>query len=212
MAEPPALQAIDWIRARLWQDHVMAAPMDVQNLGTSESFTGERVAMVEEGSWALKAILSEAKFRVGVAPFPRGPARRATLATTDGFGIFAGTKHPDAAWELLQFLISKDYGRAMARTHLLQPARASLVDEWVGFVRQDLPEQARDLDIAAFADGHRKGYSVVAETFADMADAERIAYAAWQRVLSLGEGSLDDIRAASQQIDQQFGLAGLDAI
>ena len=64
-------------------------------------------------------------FRVGVAPFPAGPVRRVTLATTDGFGIYSGTKHPDEAWELVKLLISKDYGRAMARANFLQPARAS---------------------------------------------------------------------------------------
>ena len=59
--------------------------------------------MVEDGSWALKEILSGSNFRVGVAPFPAGPVRQATLATTDGYGIYSGTKHPEAAWELVKF-------------------------------------------------------------------------------------------------------------
>jgi glutamate--cysteine ligase len=33
---------------------------------------------------------------------PAGPAQRATLASTDGFGIYAGTKYPEAAWELVK--------------------------------------------------------------------------------------------------------------
>ena len=147
--------------------------------------------MVEEGSWALKDILSAAKFRIGVAPFPAGPVRRATLATTDGFGIYAGTKNPDAAWELLKFLISKEYGRAMARAHFLQPARASLVDEWVQVIREEFPVQAKEMDIAAFADGHLKGYSVIAETFANQAAANQIASTAWQRIFTLGQASTD---------------------
>ena len=161
LADAPALQAMDWIRARMWDDKVMATPLDVQNMGTTAAFVAGRAAMAEDGSWSLKAILSGAKFRVGVAPFPSGPARRATLATTDGFGIYAGTKHPDAAWELIKFLIGKDYGRAMAKAQFLQPARASLVDEWIGFVRAEFPDQTKDLNILAFADGHLKGYSRV---------------------------------------------------
>ena len=78
------------------------------------------------------------------SPFPAGPARKVTLATTDGFAIYAGTEHPEAAWELVKFLISKDYGRAMARAHLLQPARASLVEEWVSLVREEYPEKAAE--------------------------------------------------------------------
>ncbi len=202
MGEPAALQAMEWIRARMWDDKVMATPLDVQNLGTREAFIAERVAMVEDGSWALKDILAGAKFRVGVVPFPAGPARRATLATTDGFGIYAGTKHPEAAWQLLKFLISKEYGRAMARANFLQPARASLVDEWVKFIRDEYPEQTRDMDIAAFADGQRKGYSVIAETFANQVDAQQLADAAWQQIFTLGKTPTAQMQIVSQQIQE----------
>jgi multiple sugar transport system substrate-binding protein len=185
----------------MWDDRVMATPLDVQKMGTSEAFVAEKLAMVEDGSWALKSILSGANFRIGVAPFPAGPARRATLATTDGFGIYAGTKHPKEAWKLVQFLISQEYGRAMAKAQFLQPARASLVEDWIGYVRAEYPEKAKDMDIAAFADGHLKGYSVVAETFANMAEARRIAYAAWEQILTLGTAPVDLIKSASRQIE-----------
>jgi multiple sugar transport system substrate-binding protein len=201
MAEPEALEALEWLRACMWDDKVMATPLDVQNMGTRDAFSAGHVAMVEDGSWALKDILAGADFRVGVAPFPSGPVRRVTLATTDGFGIYAGTRQPEAAWELLKFLISKDYGRAMAQANFLQPARASLVEEWVGFVREEFPESARDVDIAAFADGHINGYSVTAEIFTNMADARRIAYAAWEQILTLGQAPVELMQEASRQIE-----------
>ncbi len=53
----------------------MATLPAVQRMKPWEAFAGVRVAMVEEGSWGLKDILSAAKFRVGIAPFPAGPAR-----------------------------------------------------------------------------------------------------------------------------------------
>ncbi|MHB1415736.1 MAG: ABC transporter substrate-binding protein [Chloroflexota bacterium] len=211
MGEPAALAAAEWLRARLWDDKVMATIVDVQRVGTSRAFSGERVAMVEDGSWALKDILAHAEFRVGVAPFPIGPDRRVTLATTDGFGIFAGTKYPDAAWELVKFLIGKEYGRAMAKANFLQPARASLVDEWVGFVREEFPERAKDTDIAAFADGQVKGYSVTAEVFANMADAREITYAAWEKVFTLGLDSVDTIVDACRQIEAAQDNASVGA-
>jgi multiple sugar transport system substrate-binding protein len=200
MGEPEALAALEWLRARMWDDRVMATLPAVQRMAVPAAFAAGRLAMVEDGSWSLKQILSGAKFRVGLAPLPAGPARRVTLATTDGFGIYAGTKHPDAAWELLKFLISRDYGRAMARANLLQPARASLVDDWIGYVRAEFPDQARDMDIAAFADGHRKGYSVVAEVFAHMADATRLAQEAWDQILTLGQAPTERMKTAAQQI------------
>jgi ABC-type glycerol-3-phosphate transport system substrate-binding protein len=202
MAEPEAMAAMEWLRARMWDDKVMATDLDVQNMTTRQAFITGRIAMVEDGSWALKDVLAGADFRIGVAPFPAGPVRRATLATTDGFGIYAGTKHPEAAWELVKFLIGKEYGRAMARANFLQPARASLVDEWVDFIREEFPEQTKDVDIAAFADGHLKGYSVTAEIFANMADAKRITYDAWDQIFTLGEGSMEQMETACRQIQE----------
>jgi multiple sugar transport system substrate-binding protein len=202
MCEPKAMQALEWIRSRMWDDRVMATPLDVQNLWPRYAFTNQQVAMVEDGSWALKDILAEADFRIGVAPFPAGPVRRATLATTDGFGIYAGTRYPDAAWELVKFLISKDYGRAMARANFLQPARASLIDEWVGFIREEFPQKAEDVDIAAFADAHIKGYSVTAEIFANMAGAEQSVGAAWNEIFVLGQSLEKQMNAACQQIQE----------
>lgn len=201
MAEPPALGALEWLRARIWDDKVMPTALDVQRVGTRQAFVAGQLAMVEDGSWALKDILNSSKFRVGVAPFPAGPARRATLATTDGFAIYAGTRHPEAAWELVKFLISKDYGRAMAKAHFLQPARASLVEDWVNYIRAEYPDKAKDMDIGAFADGHLKGYSVVAEVFANMADAQKLANDAWEKILTLGQSPVELMKTVSQQIE-----------
>jgi multiple sugar transport system substrate-binding protein len=201
MGEPEALAAMEWLRARLWDDHVMAAPLDVNNRSTRQAFTDQSVAMIEDGSWALKDILANAEFRVGVAPMPAGPMRRVTLATTDGFGIYAQTRNPAAAKALLRFLISPEYGRAMARAHFLQPARASLVQDWVSYVRQEFPEQARDLDIAAFADGQINGYSVTAEIFPNMEVAQQLASAAWQQIFVLGQAAVRQMIDVSRQIE-----------
>jgi len=201
MADPEALEALEWLRARMHDDKVMANSLDVQRAWPNDTFAAGRIAMVEDGSWNLKEILTKADFRVGVAPFPAGPVRRVTLTSNDGFGIYAGTRHPEAAWELMKFLISKDFGRAMARASFLQPARASLIDEWVGSVREEFPERAKGVDIAAFADGHLKGYSVTSEVAANMEDASRIAHAAWDQILTLGLEPVDRMKRAAQEIE-----------
>ena len=140
---PGALAALEWVRARMWDDHVMATFTDVNNVGTQAAFYGGKLAMVEDGSWGLKNILENADFRVGVAPIPAGPAKRVTLSTTDGFGIYSQTRHPQEAWELVKFLVSKEYGLAMAEANLLQPARLSLVPDWQRFVREQYPTRPR---------------------------------------------------------------------
>jgi len=201
MAMPPSLEAMEWIRGRMWDDRLMASFLDVQNVETRRAFVDSRIAMVEDGSWALKDILAGAKFAVGVAPMPTGPVRRATLATTDGFAIYSGTRYPEAAWELVKFLISREYGLAMARANFLQPARASLIDQWVEIVRSEFATRTRDVDIAVFADGHLNGYSVTAEVFANQAEASRLARAAWQQIFTLGQAPVDLMREVSTQIE-----------
>jgi len=201
MARPEALAAMDWIRNRMWSDKVMASLLDVQNIETRQAFITQKIAMVEDGSWALKDILDGAKFRVGVIPFPAGPARRVTLATTDGFGIYAGTKHPEAAWELIKFLVGEEYALAMAEANFLQPARASLVDQWMRIIQDQFPKQTRDMDLSAFAEGHIQGYSVTAEIFANMAEARRLVKNAWDQIFTLGQDSVDLMKRVSQQVE-----------
>ena len=200
MGEPEASAAMEWIRARMWDDKVMATFLDVQNLGTQKAFIDGKITMVEDGSWALKDILAEANFQVGVAPFPAGPVRRVTLATTDGYGIYSETKHPDAAWELVKFLTGRDYGRALARANFLQPAKASLVDEWVGFIREEFPEKAKGIEIEAFTDGHINKYSVTAEIFANQQDAQTITYDAWEQIFTFGTAPVDLMESVCTQI------------
>lgn len=202
LGDPEALAAQEWLRARMWDERVMATALDVQKKWPDDAFISGQIAMLEDGSWRLRHILDQADFRVGVAPFPAGPNRRVTLATTDGFGIYAGTKYPEAAWELIKFLSGPEFGRALAQAGFLQPARESLVDDWAGYIRQEFQEKAEALDIAAFADGHRKGYSVVAEVAANMAEATRIAHAAWDQILTLGQAPVDIMVAAASKIDE----------
>jgi multiple sugar transport system substrate-binding protein len=184
----------------MWDDRVMATLPDVDRLSPTEAFIAQRVAMIEDGSWSLKNILSHARFRLGVAPFPSGPASKVTLATTDGFGIYGGTKHPEAAWELVKFLIGKDYGRAMAKAAFLQPARASIVEDWIGYIKDQYPVETRELDLAAFAEGQTKGYSVVAEIFPNMAAAQNVAQDAWDQILTLGQAPTKILIEASKKI------------
>ncbi|MBV7334859.1 sugar ABC transporter substrate-binding protein [Chloroflexi bacterium TSY] len=187
------LEALEWIRARMWDDQVMATFPDVQNMTLRNAFIDERIAMVEEGSWALKDILTGSKFNVGVAPFPVGPKQRVTLATTDGFGIYSETQHAEASWELMEFLISQDYGRAMAHANFLQPARASVVDDWVGYIQQEFFEETKDVNIAAFADGHLQGYSVTIEISDHMAELQHQVYEAWDSIFTWGEMQLEQM-------------------
>jgi multiple sugar transport system substrate-binding protein len=137
-----------------------------------------------------------------VAPLPAGPDRRVTLTTTDGFGIYQGTRYPQAAWELMKFLISKEYGQAMAKANFLQPARASLVQDWIEYIRQEYPDQTKEMDIAVFAEGQIEGYSVVAEIFPNMVEAKQLVYSAWDQIFLLGEQPTDLMKEVARKVEE----------
>jgi multiple sugar transport system substrate-binding protein len=198
---PQSLAALEWVRARMWDDKVMATFTDVNNVGTAAAFSEGKLAMVEDGSWALKSILENAHFRIGVAPIPAGPAGRVTLSTTDGFGIYSRTRHPREAWELVKFLVSREYALAMARANLLQPARLSLMADWERLVKQQYPQGAKGMDLDVFAAPHREGYSVVQEVFPrNMDEATRLLDDAFTKIFTLGQAKVDTLRAVSRRI------------
>jgi multiple sugar transport system substrate-binding protein len=205
LADKEALAAMEWIRARIWDDRVMPSPLELGSDSITEAFQSGKLAMVEDGSWSLKSILTNANFRMGVAPLPAGPAGRATIATTDGFGIFAGTAHREEAWTLMKFLISEEYGLAMARANLLQPARSSLVDDWIKIVREAFPENSKGLDLEAFAEGTQKGYSVTAEIFSNMPAVKALIEDAWDQIFVLGDEPVALMRSVSAKVDEALG-------
>jgi hypothetical protein len=57
------------------------------------------------------------------------------------------------------------------------------------------------MNIAAFADGHIKGYSA-AEIFANMADAKWIADAAWDEIFALGQAPVEQMGNVCRQIQE----------
>ena len=99
----------------------------------------------------------------------------------------------------------------MARTHLLQPARASLVEEWAQTIRQQYPEQTKDMNLEAFAAGHLEGFSTTAEVFANMAAARPLAQAAWEQIFTLGQADVASMREVSARIQAAQQLAGQEA-
>lgn len=202
LGSPEALAALEWVRARMWDDKVMATFTDVNNVGTQAAFYEGKIAMDEDGSWALKNILEHADFRVGVAPIPAGPVQRVTLSTTDGFGIYSRTRHPEEAWELVKFLVSREYGLAMAEANLLQPARLSLTPDWERFVREQYPTETKDMDLSVFSAPHREGYSVVQEVYPkNMDEATRLLDDAFTKIFTLGQEGVDILPEVSRQIE-----------
>ncbi len=88
-------------------------PSDVGAGWLGDAFGKQEVAMVISGNWMIPFLADQFKnFKFGedwdIAPVPKGPNGRATMAYTVALGINAKTKNPEASWKFVQFIIGKE--------------------------------------------------------------------------------------------------------
>lgn len=149
---PQAVAALDYLQSLRLQSRVIPPP------GQWGSFEQQTAVMLEDGSWRLVDFLGVQKsgapklpFKWDVFPLPQGPARRATLATIDGYAINKQTKYPNEALKLLGFLASQEGNEILARYIGLQPANRFVVPQYIQLMRQ-LNRGVRDVQVQVFTD------------------------------------------------------------
>ena len=111
-----AIQAIaDLHRRRLWAS---ALVKDTATIG----FRSANVAMTTWGHWNVARVRTD-PFKWDVAPMPKTKdGRRIALGWYSGNGMVRGTKHPDAAWQLLKFFGGAPGQRILGIEGLTLPA------------------------------------------------------------------------------------------
>ena len=87
---------------------------------------------------------AEGKFDWNVTSFPAFPAEHRVGTGTSGYGIYAGTEHPNEAWALLNFIVSEEGQRIFSSTGNAVPVLRSLADDsvWTSVPREDLAYEA----------------------------------------------------------------------
>lgn len=110
---------------------------------TEQLFPGGKLGMITTGSWMVKAY-AETDLNIGVAPLPQG-AQRATIVHGLGNVVWAGTQHPQEAWEWVKFLGSEQAAQIQAETGTVIPAYAGMQEVWVNAVP--------DMDLQVFVNG-----------------------------------------------------------
>src|SRR5690554_5227066 len=83
------------------------APTPSQQAGITDTFLAGVAAMNIVGHWRVPTYNAEAKFEWDVAALPRGkyPANR---GEGSGFAVTKDTKHPEAAWQFVNYLAGPD--------------------------------------------------------------------------------------------------------
>ncbi len=86
-------------------DSKAISPVYTANI--ARDFISGNIGMISEVTGHDSNIRQNGQFKAGIAPLPAGKTR-STLIFTDGFAITSASKHKDAAWELIKFLVGEE--------------------------------------------------------------------------------------------------------
>jgi len=196
---PKVLRSLQWSADLSNRWHVAPGYAEQQQGGVDVMFETGRVAMCFYGQWFApqfkKAITT---FGWGVATPPRDKVDIYLAGGMVGYGIYAHTPYPEAAWRLMEFLVGPEGQTQMAKIGWNIPSNRNIA-------YSPIFRQNPDLDRS------------VTETFLRAAERTRlfdispyINPSEWYLLFSpewelalLGEKTVPDaMRSASRQIDQ----------
>jgi len=102
LSDPAAVEGIQKMMDLWMVDEIAPTPADLATQGGWDMFTSGRLAMYPTGPWATAPFQEITTFEWDIADHPSGK-ERATFLFGNAYSILAGSKNPDAAWELIKF-------------------------------------------------------------------------------------------------------------
>lgn len=195
--EEPAIQAFEFLHSLIWEAGV-AAPYSVLGKWPHEMFwSGTDLAIWFTGSWDVSVTLDRCPCDWNVAPRPMGPTGiRSAVHTSDGYMVYKGTNHPDAAVKFLLFLVSPEAQRLQMQLANLQPARLSLGAEYA----TETEGAARGINMKVFID--QTAYARPAPLFVNQQEVMELRWPyvdrmLYQNELPVRQGMLEWTRLAN---------------
>jgi multiple sugar transport system substrate-binding protein len=93
----------------LWQNIYRELKLETFTSDFDVTFASKRLAMAIDGSWSLpnyKDLFRNVDW--AFAPLPAGPDKAATIVGGEYLSIFKQSKHPDAAWKFIKWMVSPE--------------------------------------------------------------------------------------------------------
>lgn len=116
---------------RLFHDmvHIDKSIPDTDTLAQygTDAFLAGKVAMISFGHWMVPTY-QDVAFKWDVAPLPKGPAGRATSINSAGFVMAKNCKNPDAGWEWIKYVLSKEGQTRLAQLGFAIPIRKEVAE------------------------------------------------------------------------------------
>lgn len=107
-----------------------ALPTTVGAPWNGDAFGKQRAAMTIEGGWLIPYMASTyPNVQYGIAPLPMAPSgNRADLTFTNAWSAYSGTKHPEAAWELIKYMTGATVQTSQLNAGFALPTLQSLAN------------------------------------------------------------------------------------
>lgn len=108
LTAPETSEAITWLWDAIWK-HKVAIPPPPPN--SNQPFLDRKVAMTIDGVWWLPDFnkgLEEGEYDVALLPKHPRTGKRTTSVESDGWWIFKGSKEPQLAFDLLEYMASAE--------------------------------------------------------------------------------------------------------
>ncbi|OBK44927.1 sugar ABC transporter substrate-binding protein [Mycobacterium sp. 1081908.1] len=121
---PAAVSAFRYLVGLINDDHVAPPASDTNDNGdfSRNQFLAGRMALFQSGTYNLKPVARDARFRWGVAMMPAGPAGRVSVTNGIAAAGNSATKHPDAVRQVLAWMGSREGNAYLGRDGAAIPA------------------------------------------------------------------------------------------
>lgn len=207
LGEQPAVDAIEWVRSRMWDTNIIAQQMQIEKKSGYDSLIAKTVAIAEEGSSNLLRTANGFEGNFDIALLPKGPVRRTALGGTNGYAIYKGAvanKTVDAAWSVMQLLVSPDFqvGMVKAVSRTIIPARMSAVPKYLQLLK-DGNESLANVNVDVITQGLSMEYgeAIDPQTFRKHAAAAEIITPALEKLFIVGDAPSDIFAQLKSQIE-----------
>lgn len=208
LGDPPAQEALEWLRKRLWDDKTFAPNAEWEgdkgwgglfNIGQCAIYDG---CLSEVGYTIMPALESMPNpFRWDVMHPPKGPGGRGALGSVDGWSIYRGSKHVDEAWAFIYSLTEDPFIKTNVIIWQKQigPRRSQikLFDELV-----TQPWKERGVDMSVFTKALDMGYVRPAEAFIKQQESQVVIQEALDKVFVVGSAPVTEFAAACEKVAQ----------
>lgn len=197
-SDPKLKETIAWLRSIVEKGYSPTLEMVQSSSGMLDPYGAGKYAMMADGDWNANSYFSVEGVKTGFAPTPIGPTgKRASMFNGLADSIWAGTKHPDEAWEWVKFLGSAECQDIVAEHAVVFPAIKTSTDKaFEAFA-------AKGMDLSAFLVHVEDGTTFIPPIAENWGDVQTIMTETTDSIMSL-QSDVDALDAANEQVNALF--------